>query len=551
MSDRDHASILVLSESSDRVFGSAEAAVELLQLEGINDAEAAPLNRLQEVDLDARSLVILSPSDPPVAVVDMLLSFVESGGGLIALAPGEALSERLGLKNHLTGCRDSRMAVKIDGFPDSGLPIKGWTQHLNLGEGVDGTHLAGLLDSDGATTGHPAIVQITRGKGTVVATAFDLVASACLLRFGDPMLAGARTNGIYRMRPTDLFEGWQQDVDRAYPVADLACHLFRELCHRAWPGDTVLPWLWYFPHDADTVVLLTSDDDWSKPDQFETLIDSCEQHEARLTFYLVRERSVMDRAWLEALVDRGFDFSIHPDLRPPIHAVWEEELSAHIQQFQQAYGRSPASSIRNHAITWSGYMTGARIEAAHGFEFDTNYFSLLPTAKYYMAGAGLPLRFIDPQGRVLPIFQVPTQYSDETTLTGLDLDWSLNLTPDEAIELVTGQIAANAARHHSLLCVNAHPVSFATYSAPLWEPVMAYGRSNRIPVIDVGRFGTFWKARGDVRLTPVPKGQTTAVIPGNAPAQGGLSAMVPVETVPEGTLVRTVAGRKFAVHTIE
>jgi hypothetical protein len=259
----------------------------------------------------------------------------------------------------------------------------------------------------------------------------------------------------------------------------------------------------------------------------------------------------MDRAWLEALVDRGFDFSIHPDLRPPIHAAWEEELSAHIQQFQQTYGRSPASSVRNHAITWSGYMAGARIEAAHGFEFDTNYFSLLPTARYYMAGAGLPLRFIDPAGHVLPIFQIPTQYSDETTLTGLDLDWSLDLTPDEAIELVTGQMADNASRHHSLLCANAHPVSFATYSAPLWEPVMAYGRANRIPVIDVGRFGAFWKARRGVRLSPVPRGQSTATPAEDAPAQEGLSVMVPVETAPEGVQVRTVAGRQFAVRPIE
>lgn len=544
------ASILILSESTDRPFSSARAIAEILHLEGVNDTHAVRLEDLSDAQVGTRSLVILGPCDPSATDVDALLDFVESGGGLIALAPGEAFSERLGLKSHLTGCLHPRIGVHIDGFPESGLPVKGWTQFLDLAEGTDGEELAELRDPAGRPAGHPAIVRIGRGEGTVIVTAFDLAASAAMLRFGNPLLSGARTNGIYRMRPTDLFEGWQQEVDQSYPVADLSCHLLRELCHRAWPAGEVLPWLWYFPRDADTVLLLTSDDDGSKREQFECLVDACESHEARLTFYLVQEGSTMDREWLEALADRGFDFSIHPDLRPPIHAAWEKRLAAHIGQFQEAYGRSPASSVRNHAITWSGYVAGARIEAAHGFEFDANYFSLLPTARYYMAGAGLPLRFVDPQGQVLPIFQVPTQFSDETTLAGLDLDWSLNLTPDQAIELVTGLMADNATRHHSLMCVNAHPVSFATYSAALWKPVMAYGRTNGIPVIDLGRFGAFWKARREVRLSPVPEGRSDVRLHSRPPAGEGMSAMVPVDVEPEGIRTRTVCGRRFAVCPI-
>jgi hypothetical protein len=548
MGDDTPASILILTEDADRLFGSGAAISELLRLEGINDLETLCLSQVDEAALEGRSLVIVGPADPASRTVEMLLSHVESGGGLIAMAPGEAFAESLGLKGELTGRMHPRMSVQIDGFPDTGLPIRGWAQHYLPAEGTEAAEVAALQDRDGGDTGYPAILQLDRGKGTIVATAFDLAASTCLLRFGDPLLAGARTTGVYRMRPTDLFEGWQQEVDQLHPVADLACHLLRELCHRAWPKGTVLPWLWYFPGDADTALLLTSDDDWSKPDHFERLVDSCEKHEARLTFYLVQERSVMEKAWMETLMDRGFDFSIHPDLRPPIHAVWEERLRSHIGQFQDAYGRSPGSSVRNHAITWSGYMSGARIEADQGFTFDTNYFSLLPTARYYMSGAGLPLRFVDPMGEAMSIFQIPTQFSDETTLAGLDLDWSLNLTPDQAVELVTGMMRTNAQGQHSLLCVNAHPVSFATYSAPLWEPVMAFGKSENIPVIDVGRFGAFWQARRDVRIRPVPTGQLDIAVEGSSGS--GLSLMIPVDRPPEGVQVRTVAGRQFAIQPI-
>ena len=242
------------------------------------------------------------------------------------------------------------------------------------------------------------------------------------------------------------------------------------------------------------------------------------------------------------LIRKGFDFYIHPVLEPPTYPLWEARLTAHVRQFEEVYGRPPSPSVRNHAIMWAGYVTGPRIEARQGFTFDTNTFSLLPQGRYYMAGGGVPMPFSDLSGETLPVFQLPTQFSDETTLG--NHAWSLGLTPEEGASLVTDLMRRNAAGTHSMLCVNAHPVSFATYSAPLWTPVMAFAKQHGIPVCDVDRFSRFWHARREVRLRPVPKGEVSVQAQAGV---SGLSAMIPVEKPSAGAKTRTLGGRTFQV----
>lgn len=540
------ASILVVTECTDRWFDSPDAWTELLRLEGINDIETAHLDELLTARLDDRSLVLLGPGDPDPETAQLLLEWVRAGGGLICCAPGEAFAKALGLKPRLQGIMDGRVRVLCDGFPEAGLPIKGWTQKYDMAGKTGLVDTMPLMGHEGGATDHPAVCEIREGEGVVIVLAYDLAACVYLLRQGNPMLAGSRSTGFDRMRPSDLFAGWHEDRDLSWPVADLHGHLLRELIHRAWPRETVLPWLWYFPHQADTMLVFTSDDDWSTPEQFERLIDACETHEAGLTFYLVQERSVMDRTWLEDLTERGFDFSIHPDLPPPTQPLWDQRLADHVRQFRDKYDRIPSPSIRNHCITWSGYLEGVRIQARHGFTFDTNWFSLPPRSRNYMSGAGLPMRFVQLNGDVLPMFQLPTQFSDETTLGGQGFDFSLNLTPEQGIDLVTGLMMQNAAGTHSMLCVNAHPVSFATYSAPLWEPVLQFAHASGIPVWDVDRFSRFWQARREVRLRPIPAGQAPDLT-GLDLDTHGLSVMAPASDDTEGMETRTVCGRDFVV----
>jgi hypothetical protein len=267
----------------------------------------------------------------------------------------------------------------------------------------------------------------------------------------------------------------------------------------------MLPWLWYFPDNLTTVLLLTSDDDWAIREHFEKLVNACDEHDARLTFYLTQP-TVMDKAWFNQLEQRGYAFSLHPNIPPPVRPSWNRVLTEHTAYFRGLFDRSPAKSVRNHAIVWSGYVEGPQIQARHGFTWDSNYFTFPPITRYYMTGGGLPMRFATPSGQVLPSFQIPSQFSDETTLKAGGYGFSLGLEPDGAFELITGLAQKNIDGRHSMLGFNAHPVSFATYSSPLWEPVMAWAKQQGIPVWPVEKFAAFWEARREVRLRPIPRG---------------------------------------------
>ena len=537
------ASILVLVERSDRWFSTPEAYTELFRVEGINDIEGAYLDEVTSTLLEGRSVILLGPGDPAPETVTMLIEFAYNGGGLICCTPGEAFAKALGLDPILKGLFNCRIEIAVDGYPDTGLPLKGWSSFYGVKSNANCTDIIPLREASGAPTGYPAAIELSEGNGTILVLAYDPAMTVYLLRQGNPMLAGCRASGYSRMRPSDLFEGWQDVRDAPWPVADLHCHFLREIVQRVWPADTVLPWLWYFPDGADTLLTFTSDDDWSTREQFERLIASCEVHKAGLTMYLVQERSVMDRTWLEALTAAGFDFSIHPDLPTPTLPLWDSRLADHVRQFQDTYGRSPSGSVRNHCITWSGYLEGARIEARHGFSFDTNFFSLKPQGKYFMNGAGLPMRFVDISGETLPVFQLPTQFSDETTLVGPGFAFSLNLTPEQGIDLITGLMRRCAGPAASMMCVNAHPVSFATYSAPLWETVLQFARDKGIPVWDVERFNRFWQARRSIRLCPIKKGSLPDLSEW-ASELLGITVMVP-ETPTEDSHLKQVGGRFY------
>lgn len=534
------ASILAIADA-DRLFTSPESIAALLRVEGINDVESATLDSLNDSLLAGRSLVVLGPCDPDPATADLLVSFVKNGGGLVAFAPGEALAPKLGLTPKLTGLRHARWDLPLPDFASVPIVVRGWTQFYSLGKNAEGNVTGSILEGARVIDGAAPLLQTKLGNGSVVAFATDLVAAVCLARQGDPMLAGARTTGYARMRPSDLFDSYD-DSDTEQPSADLLCHLLRESIHRAWPSDSVLPWLWYFPNNLDTVIALTSDDDWGKREEFEKLIACCDRHDARLTFYLTKP-TVVDKKWFDDLSVRGYDFSLHPDLPPPTGATWPKILGEHTAYFKDRFNTTPATSIRNHCIAWTNYLQGVRTQLKHGYRWDSNYFTAPPTGRCFMTRAGLPMEFVDTSGKVLPSYQLASQFSDETVLAASGAPFSLKLQPPEAIALVTRIIRENATKYHSMVTINSHPVSFATYSQPLWEPVLKFAKEQGVPVMTVGKLAAFWEQRQSSALRPVAAG--TREIHGDA--RPGLTAMIPLRAGETAKNTRVVMGRTFAV----
>jgi len=484
----------------------ADYARALLAMEGLSVERVA----LETLDANALPDRIVLASDLPLIglEVEALRARAEAGARLIFFAPAPYVAEAFGFAATYRAGVDGFLRLRRVGFPDAPMQFHALLRHLT--PPGDAEILAEVCDDTPAhtPTGAPAIVRLRVGAGEAIFFLYDLPRSIALTRQGDPRRAGLHGNHVAPgWRAADMFAGFLDWDCAALPQADLQCHLLRYLlCAPLSPDKPGLPFLWYFPDDAPTALLLTSDDDWSTPEQFAALNDCLQRHQAQITYYLVQDTCVtpeQQQAWSED----GATFSIHPNHREPLPRTWSETIQAHQQAFRERFGAEPGSSVRNHAIPWIGYVEGARRNHACGFSWDTNFFTCPPTTRFYMTGSGLPLPFVDVTGEVLPVWQMSAQFSDETTLAAGGFSFSLNYTEAEGIEAVCSLMRANADGQHSLLCVNTHPVSFATYSVGMWDAVLVDAERLSIPRLSLEGFAAFWERRQKITIRRVPAGE--------------------------------------------
>jgi hypothetical protein len=471
----------------------------LLAMEGLG-VERIPLGEINAGTLPDR-IVLASdlPLTPPE--VEALRARAEAGARLIFLAPPPYVAEAFGFAPTYRADVDGFLRLRRADFPDDPLQFHALLRHLMPPPAAE--MLAEVCDDtpDHAPTGVPAVVRLPVGAGEAIFFLYDLPRSIALTRQGDPRRAGLHGNRVAPgWRAADMFAGFLAPECAALPQADLQCHLLRDLlCAPLRPDEPGLPFLWYFPDDAPTVLLLSSDDDWSTPEQFAALNDCLRRHRAQITYYLVEDTCVTPeqaRAWSA----EGATFSVHPNHREPLPRTWCGTIEAHRQAFYARFGAEPGPSVRNHAIPWVGYVEGARMNQTSGFRWDSNFFTCPPETRYYMTGSGLPMPFVDVTGEVIPVWQMPAQFSDETTLAAGGFPFSLNYTEAEGIEAVCSLLRANADGLHSLLCINTHPVSFATYSGVMWDAVLAEAARWNIPRLSLEGFATFWERRAKITI---------------------------------------------------
>jgi hypothetical protein len=575
--------VLLLASDERRWLNAGRYTEELLLLEGVNSLRVVEPARVSDEDLadQARVVVAAEPLRPETA--RRLLEFVEAGGHLTAFLPDPEFAALFGFTVTFRSLLGGTLHLRRPGFTDEPLQYHGPLRLLTPPSDAEvigsafgaalGSRLSalgptpggapdvpppgvGTLDEAGgpATTGpstesrepragaqrpFPAIVRVTRGAGSATFFLYDLPLSVLLTRQGDPMRAHLHAAGVWHgHRAADLFVG-HLDRSRAHlPQADLQCHLLRELLAEP-PTAPPLPFLWYFPGLAPTVCLLTSDDDWSTREQFEALRVAAREHGAGITFYLVPgppdgpAETTVTPEYRAALEAEGHTASLHPVHRPPYDLTWRETVARQAEWFRARFGTAPGPSVRNHCVTWSGYVRGARWLREAGFRYDSNAFSVPPAGEQYQAGAGLPARYTDLDGEVLDIYQVPAQFSDETTLGAGGFPFSLDLSEEEAVHLITARLRENVAGHHSMLGFNAHPVSFATYSGPMWRQVFTEANRLGVPILSLDAFMAFWEARAAVTLSaaePCPGGWRWLL---STPATlNGLTLLVPVLTEP-------------------
>lgn len=495
--------MLLIHVSHDTHARYSRYLAEILRSEGFADFGEADLAALSTDDLKREDLLVLPRCTPTPAQVTLLRDYVAAGGALLVLQPDDRLAAALGLTLTHSARQHADLRLAPSSVADPGplqlvLPAAIWhaPEHAEVLATVDGD---------------PCVVQLRVGAGRAIAFGYDLPHSVARLRQGDPDNADVNASGLDGIyRPSELFIGQLDKARMGVPQADahtaLLAHAVMALAPR--------PRIWHYPTPQQrSALIMTSDDDWSTPAQFDALLDGLREHDARCSFYIV-PGTHLSRADMDRLERQdGHAFSVHPALdsdRYVFPNTGESQrqflprmLQDNVARHRRDFGR-PVRTVRQHIVRWAGYVDAARALAELGVAMDCNYLSVSPFSIGFMTGSGRALPFVDTDGALIPVLQQATQWTEEC-LIHPEFVFSERWPVERALCEAEAVLQAGLT-FATPVAMNSHPVSYATYSAPFVRGAWAAAQRLGVPIVSADDWLAWTEARAALRLERAGEG---------------------------------------------
>lgn len=528
--------LLITGGSAPNPFGAFLA--EILRAEGLNCFDSVPLSALTRDVLDQCDTALLAEVPVDAGQAELLEGFVFGGGRLVCMRPHSRLAWMLGVEplpdrvaeGYLLAT-DHPVASGISGEP------------LQFHGTADGYRLAGaravawLSTSIGERTDRPAVTLHTFGQGQAAMWAFDLARSVAYTRQGNPAWANQERDGLDGLRAVDLLDGWV-DLDRVtIPQADEQQRLLANLLSFLGSGARPVPRVWYFPGKAKGLLVATGDSHMNPAPCIDELLALVESRGGRLSIYYtpqagsgwmraVRRTWFLARDYLPVVAKvrgrtpgaptpavvarwrgRGHEFTVHPFVEEGLVQGWRR----YWREFTgRGYG-PVTSTVRTHRALWSGWVETARVQAACGVGMSLDAYQVGPCLRNragvwvsgHLTGSGLPMKYVDEQGRVLDIYQQNTQLTDEHLLA-MDVPgwggWS-GLTPDEALDVSRAVLRRSVAPGgYSAIAIQCHVDAFQLGGDPASKARRWLG-GTLDAAVDLGL--PIWSAQEWLRFTTV------------------------------------------------
>jgi hypothetical protein len=366
------------------------------------------------------------------------------------------------------------------------------------------------------------------GSGRAVTFAFDLARNIALIRQGDPAAADEERDSVPGIRATDMFVGWLDPANIDVPQADLLARLLVAFIEEALSDRVLLPRLWYFPGGARSLIVLTGDAHGCRPEPIEELLRTAEGWGGRASIYyspylpsgtVDTVRSSMGRlpllGWsapdrrrptpsaVASWRARGHEFGVHPH----VEAGLDEGYVRYLRAFHRLGYDPVPPTVRTHAVAWQGWVDTAAVQARHGFRMNLDYYHYGPVVRHsdgslaagHLIGSGLPMKFVDQRGRILNVFQQPTQLVDEHLLAmtsngqaGGDADTGAAVARGYLDRCLEGSFAAVAVQCHADSFTPDQP----GHSARRWlASILGHARERGLPIWPTRRWLAFVEAR--------------------------------------------------------
>jgi len=507
--------LLLFNDLSGSPFGLYSR--EILLAEGIISFDVAMLSSFDFDGLRDYDIVLLSDGPLSQEQADRISKYVFDGGSLLVMHPDARLLPILGLKDLMKSSNQKYIVMDDVHELAHGIVAVSLQYHGDANcYLLDGAQaIAWLCDKNGDARNYPAVSIHQYGKGKVCTWVYDLARSVVLTRQGNPKWANQERDGFDGIRPSDMFHGWL-DLDRIeIPQADEQQRLLVNILNFFSQDYRPLPRLWYFPDMSKCMLIATSDAHQNPGWAMEKVIEHAERYGGHISIYSMPPRysvpyraaqkvrwwledvSLMDEAYFPSLSrvrdwrDRGHEFGIHPLVADGFEKGWKENW-----EWFTGVGYGPVSpTTRVHRILWDGWVESARLQAEYGFRMNFDFYHVGDAFKKnngewvygHFTGSGLPMKFIDEDGKVINIYQQLTQLADDHILK-LQWNGSVNLPAEQAIDISKSLIDRSLDGGYAAIGAIFHTDPFAvgepwsTEEGKWMDGTLEYAASNNIPI---------------------------------------------------------------------
>lgn len=453
--------------------------IEILRAEGLNEFSVADISTTDSAFLHNYDVVVLGEMTVNAAQVNLLTSWVNAGGTLIAFKPSPLLAPLMGLSAASGTLSDKYIKVVTASGPGAGIVDETMQFHgeANLHTLNGATVIATLYSDANTATTNPAVTTLNVGSngGKAVAFTYDLAKSIVYTRQGNPAWAGQDRDGQAPIRSNDLFFGLPADEGNdwvdfdkiAIPQADEQQRLLANIILQSNLHRKPLPRFWYLPRDLKAAVVMTGDDHASNGTEgrfnhyltfgHNTPADVANWNAIRGTSYIFPETYISDDH-AKQFEKLGFEIALHPTTNC-VDFTESMLTNTFTSQLAELASRFPSLSkpvtSRTHCLLWSDWATQAKVQASKGIRLDVNYYywpeSWIQNRPGMFTGSGMPMRFADVDGTLINCYQAATQITDESgigvgTFTSALLDKALG--PEGYYGVFTANMHTDTGANH-------------------------------------------------------------------------------------------------------
>ena len=529
---------------------------EILRTEGLNEFSTVDVNTLSAATLAPFDTVILGNVAVTAAQTTDLTNWVNGGGNLIAMRPGETLSGLLGITAATGTTSDAYLKVDPTTAPGAGITSETIQYHGVADRySLSGAQAIATVFSNATTaTTFPAVTlnNVGTNGGQAAAFTFDLGKSVALTRQGNPAWAGTERDNQNPIRSDDMYFGgsatdWVNLSKVAIPQADEQQRLLANLIQVMNRDRKPLPRFWYFPRNLRAVVIATGDDHGNNgtAGRFDQYLanspEGCSVTEwtcARFSSYLYPSTPLSNAA-AASYAAQGFEIGVHEttncgNFTPvSLQSFYANDIAAWKARFPSL--PNPVSN-RTHCLVFSDWASQPKTERANGMRMDGNYYywpgTWVQDRPGFMTGSGMPMRFTDTDGTMIDTYQAPTQMTDES-------GQSYPLTPNTLLDNAMGPLG-----YYGAFNANMHTDNATTFEG---DSVISSAQARGVPLVSGKQLVTWLDGRNASSFTNVSWSANTLSFGITVGAgANGLTGMLPTAG-PNGTQLSTLSRAGTAV----